>query len=156
MKITNKKDFWSGVMFITFGALTAGLGRQYEFGSAAEMGPGYFPTVVSVLLMALGLVVLAHSLSSKAEKEEVERFYFGTMFFILAPVVVFGALLNFLGLVLSLVVLVVFCSLAGPEFKLKEAFINAVALVVVSLLIFVWGLDMHLKLWPSFNLSSFF
>ncbi|MFL6716596.1 MAG: tripartite tricarboxylate transporter TctB family protein, partial [Burkholderiaceae bacterium] len=51
MLIRNQKDFWSGVMFAAFGLFFAGFGTRYTFGSAARMGPGYFPTVLGVILI---------------------------------------------------------------------------------------------------------
>lgn len=151
MRIRNQRDFWAGVMFVAFGGFVAGMARNYELGTAAEMGPGYFPSMLGMLLMFLGLFVVASGLSPKRNEETVERFYFGTMFFILVPVVTFGLLVEFLGLVPSLLVLVVFASLASPEFKFKEALKTAVVLITLSLVIFIWGLDMHMRLWPSFD-----
>jgi len=54
MKLRNHQDFWSGTMFIALGLLFVGLSRQYQLGTAAKMGPGYFPTVLGGLLAVLG------------------------------------------------------------------------------------------------------
>ncbi len=50
MQIRNKRDFWSGMMFLIIGLLFVLLSRQYQLGTAAKMGPGYFPTVLGGLL----------------------------------------------------------------------------------------------------------
>ena len=49
MQIRNKRDFWSGMMFLIIGLLFVILSRQYQLGTAAKMGPGYFPTVLGGL-----------------------------------------------------------------------------------------------------------
>ena len=50
MKIRNQRDFWSGVLFVITGVLFMILSRQYQFGTAAKMGPGYFPTVLGGIM----------------------------------------------------------------------------------------------------------
>ena len=150
MRIKNQKDFWAGIMFIGFGAFFSGVGTQYTFGTAARMGPGYFPTVLGVLLMILGLIVAVSGLSSKSKAETVDRFDFRTLFFILGPVVLFGIVLNYLGLVLSLFLLIVCAAFASHEFRLKEAIINAVVLIALSLTVFVWALSLQFQVWPPF------
>jgi hypothetical protein len=56
MQIKNQKDFWAGVMFVGF-VFFAAFGTQYIFGSDAHMGPGYFPTVLGLILVVLGIVI---------------------------------------------------------------------------------------------------
>src|SRR5690349_2461302 len=59
MQIKSQKTFFSGIMFTCFGAAFALGAANYNVGSAARMGPGYFPLIVGVLLTLLGLVVIA-------------------------------------------------------------------------------------------------
>ena len=57
MKIRDQKNFWSGLMFIAFGAFFAGWAQQYDMGSAARMGPAFFPTMLGGLMFLLGVIV---------------------------------------------------------------------------------------------------
>ena len=66
MHIRNQKDFWAGLLFSAFGLFFSGFGTRYAFGDAARMGPGYFPTVLGVLLIVLGAVIALGALSPKA------------------------------------------------------------------------------------------
>jgi hypothetical protein len=150
MRIKNQKDFWAGVMFVAFGAFFAGFGTQYAFGSAARMGPGYFPTVLGLIVIVLGIIVAIGGLSPGAAEEKVARFDWQTLLLVLGPIVLFGLLLNPLGLVVSLFVLVAISSYASHEFKWREALINAVVLIALCLIIFVWALKLQFPLWPSF------
>ncbi|HYG44796.1 MAG TPA: tripartite tricarboxylate transporter TctB family protein, partial [Bordetella sp.] len=43
MQLRNRQDFWSGVMFIALGLGFAWKAASYQMGTAARMGPGYFP-----------------------------------------------------------------------------------------------------------------
>ena len=47
---------------MAFGASAVLLARDYPFGSTFKMGPGYFPTVLGVLLVLVGLVVTLRGL----------------------------------------------------------------------------------------------
>ncbi len=150
MRIKNRKDFWAGLMFIGFGAFFAGFGVHYNIGTAAKMGPGYFPTSLGVITLLLGIITLAGGMSGKASAGKTERFDLPTLFLILVSIVVFGLLLRPLGLILSLVLLVVISSYASHEFAWKGALVNAAVLVAVCLVLFVWGLKLQFQLWPSF------
>jgi len=65
MKITNGKDFWSGLMFIAFGAAFMFISQNYTMGTAVRMGPAYFPTVLGGMLIVLGAAVLFRAFVSK-------------------------------------------------------------------------------------------
>jgi hypothetical protein len=69
---------------------------------------------------------------------------------IVAAVVVFGLVLPKLGMILSLPLLVLIASYAGDEFHIGEVAINALVLTVFSWVIFIWGLNLTIPLWPSF------
>lgn len=150
MRIRNQKHFIGGVMFLAFGLLFAGVGARYQFGSAAEMGPGYFPTVLGVILALLGVLISAGAMSRRAEEDTVGRFEWKVFLLILGSVTLFGLLLKALGLIASLFVLVMTSSFANPETTLKSAFLNALALIALCVVIFVWALDLSFSLWPAF------
>jgi uncharacterized membrane protein len=151
MQIRNQKDFWAGIMFVAFGVFFAGLGSQYTLGSAASMGAGYVPTVLGCILMVLGIIVAVGGLSPKAAEDKVDRFAWSTLLFILGPIVLFGLLLNTLGLVLCLLMLIGISSYASHEFTWKATLGNAVVLVVLCLVVFSYALKLQFPLWPAFS-----
>jgi hypothetical protein len=150
MKIKNQKDFWAGAMFVAFGGLFAGLGSHYTFGSAARMGPGYFPTVLGIILMMLGIVITAGAVSAKATAQQVDRFSWPTLALILGPVILFGLLLGKLGLILCLLILVAVTSYASHEFSWKATVANAAVLIALCLFVFVYALKLQFSIWPAF------
>ena len=150
MHIRNQKDFWAGVMFAAFGIFFAGFGTRYTFGSAARMGPGYFPTVLGIILVLLGVAIALAALSSKAHEQKVAKFSWATIVLILGAVVSFGLLLNTAGLVISLITVVMVSSYASHEFGWKAAVINTVVLVGLCLFLFVYALSLQFPLWPTF------
>lgn len=148
MKIRNQKDFWAGVMFTVFGAGFVAVGSGYAYGTAERMGPGYFPAVVGVLLALIGVAVALGALAATAQVEKVKQFAWPTLLLIIGPVVLFGLLLETLGLVLCLFLLVCLSSYASHEFGWKAALANAAALIAISLTVFIYLLDLQFQLWP--------
>ena len=53
------KDFWAGMMLIVIGAAAMFIARDYRFGSALRMGPGFFPTILGGILIAFGACIVA-------------------------------------------------------------------------------------------------
>jgi len=150
MRLKNKQDFWSGVMFIVLGLAFAQQATLYQMGTAARMGPGYFPFWLGICLAALGAVVALSALSPKAEATTVERFNFKTLSIIIVSVILFGVLLRPLGLYISLFLLVVGSSVASHDFSWKVAVINGLFLAVFCYFAFIKGLGLIFPLWPSF------
>ena len=149
MLIKNNQDFWSGLMFIVIGAGFALFSTSYDMGTPARMGPGYFPFWLGVVLALLGGVVTINSLRGKeGEDHHVGKFDFDILALIIGSIVVFGVMLDNLGLYISLVILVIFSSLASHEFSLKIAIGNAIFLVIFTWLAFVRGLGLIFPLWP--------
>jgi putative tricarboxylic transport membrane protein len=68
MKITNGKDFWAGLMFISFGIGFMVVSQNYPMGTAVRMGPAYFPTVLGGMLAVLGGVVFFRAFVSKLDE----------------------------------------------------------------------------------------
>jgi len=153
LRIRSQKDFASGLMFILVGFGFSWVARGYSMGTAAKMGPGYFPFWLGIVLALLGVLVLWGSLSSKAEEDQLARWDIKTLLWILGSVVLFGLLLKPLGMVLSVLVLVLVSSMASHEFSWKGAILNAIILVLISLGAFVYGINLQMPVWPAFLAS---
>ncbi|SAI45435.1 membrane protein [Bordetella ansorpii] len=150
MQLRNKQDFWSGVMFIALGLGFAWQATSYQMGTAARMGPGYFPFWLGLVLALLGAVVLLGSLSKKATETSVDKFDWRIVALVIGSVVLYAVILRPLGVYISVAVLVIVSSLASHEFSWKVAVGNAIFLVVFSYLAFIKGLGLIFPLWPSF------
>ena len=149
LRIKSSQDFWTGCAFMAFGAGTAVLAQAYPLGSAARMGPAYFPTVLGALLAGIGLVILLKSLAS-GDGGHVERVHVWLLLRVLLAVIAFAVLLNPLGLVLTTIIVVMLAAWAGHEFRFVEALLNAVLLALLSYALFVWGLNQTMPVWPWF------
>lgn len=151
MKIKSQKDFWSGLMFVVVGIGFAWGATNYNFGTSARPGPGYFPFGLGILLAVLGAFVLFKALTIEVEGgDPIGDWAWKPLIVITASVVVVGLALPRLGLVISLPVLVLIAAWAGDEFHWKDALINAVILTAGSYLIFIYGLKLTIPVWPVF------
>lgn len=150
MYIKNPKDFKAGLLFIIFGIVTAFLSQRYTIGTAAKMGPGYFPFLLGLILPLLGAGICLKSLSKGKGVKRNIPLRFRPVFFILSSVVLFGLLLYPLGMILSALFLVMISSMASEEFNLKIAFLNAFVLVILILIIFVYFLKFQIPILPFF------
>ena len=148
IRIKSPKDFWAGLMFIAFGLFFMIGGRNYHLGSAARMGPAYFPTMLGGLLAVIGGIVFFRSLAAKGEK--VAAIPLRLLFLITLSLLGFAYLLQPIGLVLALVVLIVLSAWAGHEFRLREVLLLSVVLILLSVVVFAKGLGLPFPLWPKF------
>lgn len=149
-RIRNQKDFAAGLIYLVAGAGFSLGALNYKIGEAARMGPGWFPFWVGVLLALLGLLVVFKAVRPAASADPLQRPDLRAMGWILGSVVLFGLLLQPLGLVLALVALVLVSSRGSHEFRWMGALINTVVLILFSAGVFIQGINLQIPLWPSF------
>ncbi len=146
IKISNPKDFFAGLMFVGFGAAGLAMAQAYPFGSAARMGPGYFPTLVCGPLIFLGVLIALRGIILVGPK--LSKFQWKPLLWVLGSIVLFGFGLQYLGMVISILILTVFSSLGGDDFKTREVLLLAFLLVAGSLTVFIYGLGLQIPIWP--------
>ena len=150
MKIRNHRDFGAGIMYMVIGLFFTIVASQYQMGTAAKMGPGYFPFYLGILMTILGLLVLLQSFSAKAAIERIPKFNWRIIAQITGAVVLYGLLLPRLGFLIAVVVLVFVSASASKEFTWKGTTINAAFLVAFTYSVFVLGLKLQFPLLPVF------
>jgi len=141
------KDFFAGLLYIAFGVLAVAMGRGYPLGSAARMGPGYFPVLVGSLLLVVGIIVAARGLSAKSEP--VGRLTIVPLVLVLGAVLLFAVAIEKLGLAVALLGVVVVGYLANARRRPLELLVLALVLSAASVLIFHYGLKLPFKVWPG-------
>ena len=144
--IRHPKDFFAGLLFIAFGVAAIVIGSNYALGTAARMGPGYFPRILGLLLIALGLALALRAL--RLDGSPIPRFVWRPLLVVLGSVLAFGLMVNHAGVVVSTIFLIVAASAASHEFRLRESLISGVALAALAVGVFVIGLKLQLPIWP--------
>ncbi|WPH24428.1 tripartite tricarboxylate transporter TctB family protein [Variovorax paradoxus] len=159
MQIKSQKTFFSGIMFTCVGAAFALGASNYNVGSAARMGPGYFPLIVGVLLALLGLAVIATAFRGQATGgDPVGKIAWKPLGFIIGANLLFGILLAGLrsiglpamGLILAIYALVIVACMAGANFSMRLSLVLATVLAIGSYLTFIVGLKLQFQVWPTF------
>ena len=159
MNIKSQKDFFSGLLFTAVGLTFAWGATKYNMGTAARMGPCYFPMLLGVLMAILGGVITFNALVVQTKDgDKVGGWAWRPLFFIISANVLFGVMLGGLpsikfpafGLIVGIYVLTFVASLAGQEFKFKEVAVLATILAVISYLAFILLLKLQFPVWPTF------
>jgi len=159
MKIRNKQDFYSGVMFVLLGGGYALGAQSYGFGSSSSMGPGYFPTVLGTMLAIVGLMIIARVILRDADIDNpITQVAWRPLLTVIGSTVLFGVLLAgvpslgipSMGLLVAIVGMVLLVSTAGHDFTWRSALLLALFLAALSYLIFVEALSLYFRILPEF------
>jgi len=152
MKIYRPADFWSGLMFLLLGLGAFYMALDYSIGSARQMGPGYFPAALGILLALMGLIQIA--ISFGGVRQIMSPIAVRPVVMILLASASFAFLLRPAGLLLAIVVAVLLAALASSLSRLWQAVALAVGLATGSALIFVYYLGQPLPLVGSWFMGS--
>jgi len=144
--VRHPKDFYAGLLFIAFGVVAIVVGSDYTLGTAARMGPGYFPRLLGILLVTLGTLLVLRAL--RLQGPPVPGFKWRPMLVVLGSVVLFGFIVEDAGLFLSTIVLIVGASTASHEFRWKEALVSGIFFALLVIAVFVMGLKLQLPIGP--------
>ncbi|WP_204731230.1 tripartite tricarboxylate transporter TctB family protein [Hydrogenophaga laconesensis] len=159
MKLASQKDFYSGLMFTAVGIVFAVGATNFTVGSAARMGPGYFPLLLGILLAILGVIVTLQSFKSKAtDGDPIGSFAWRPLGFIIGANLAFGVLLvgvpalgiPAFGMIIAIYALVLIAGFARPNSSIKESLILATILAAGSYFAFVYALNLQFPVWPAF------
>jgi hypothetical protein len=136
-------DALAGVLFIAFGMFFGLQALGLDMGTALRMGPGYFPLVLSVILVLLGLVILFSAVNKAGDA--IGAYAWRGMLFILPAPVFFGLTVRGLGFVPSIFLTTIIAAMASLRMKFGNALLLAVALTVFATLVFSYGLGLPFR-----------
>jgi hypothetical protein len=133
------------MVFVVIGLAGIYFGKNLAMGTAARMGPGYFPVMLSYLIVALGLIVGGRAFAT--DGPEIERIQLRPMFFVIASLLVFGVLIDVTGLAITTVALTLTAAYARREVNLLETLLLGAGLALFTVVVFVYGLNQPLPAW---------
>lgn len=134
----NPRDFWTGLVYVAFGAVAVVLARGYGLGTTLRMGPGYFPTVLGAVLIGLGLISLARAWLR--EGGPVGPIRLTGLLAVCGATLAFGLLVRGAGLIVALPVLVVMSAYASAHFRWRPTLALAAGLTIFCVAVFLKGL----------------
>ena len=138
--ILNSKDFWAGLFLVAVGAAAVFIARNYTFGTALRMGPGYFPTVLGGLLTLGGLYLVASSFKGGAEIGG--NWSLRALIVLPLSLLLFGYLIDRAGFVPAMLVLIFGSAMASTEFKFVEVLLFSIFMTALCAAVFVYALGL--------------
>ncbi len=144
-RVRSPQDLGAAIVFIVIGLAGLYLGKDLTFGTASQMGPGFFPTWLSLLIVAIGVGIGVKAVATEGPR--IERFQIRPILFIVAAIVVFGFLINAVGLALSAGLMTIFAAYARRGVSVIETFCLAAGLALFSVILFVYVLGQAVPPW---------
>lgn len=144
-----KKNVVSGFLFLGIGVIFIIANQKHGLGNASNMGPGYFPALLSIILSVIGVALIIQGFLDKANAEEVIVVPLPTIITV-SSIVMFGLLLETVGLAVTTLICVLFSRLAvKSRVGVEDAIFSIMMASFVSFL-FVYVLSIPMPLWPAF------
>jgi hypothetical protein len=144
---TRIKDYAGGTLMLLLGIGAMVQGRTYTIGSLSRMGPGFFPVALGAILALIGLAILISARLSKPPADvkplPPEWRGWGCIIF---SIVAFAVLGKYGGLVPATFAIVFISALGERKNSVRSALILALAMVVVCVVVFWWGLQLQFPL----------
>lgn len=142
--IFKNQDALAGLLFMGLGGVGFAIALGYKFGTTIEMGPGYFPRILSLVLIGFGIVIFFKGLRSCMPVEGGWAWL--PLVLLSAALLLFGFLLERLGLVPALAALFFVSARAGHEFKAREVLALTIVMSAFAAAVFIWGLKLPYSL----------
>ncbi|AHL73821.1 membrane protein [Stutzerimonas stutzeri] len=132
------------ILLIGLGTLLGSL--NYEAGTSARMGPGYFPMVLGALLLLIGVLHLATPSASGQDEEEDGPPQYRGWVCVIGGMLAFIVLGAYAGLIPATFSLIFISALGDKENSLTTAALLALCMTVIAVLVFSYGLQIQFPL----------
>jgi hypothetical protein len=129
-----------GAIFVATGGFFAWQSLGLEIGTAFRMGPGYFPLLLSMVLILLGLIVLAQAI--RVRGGPVGPIAWRGMLFILPAPIFFGLTVRGLGFVPSIFLTALIAAFASHRMRPAPALLLSGGLTLFAVVVFSYGLGL--------------
>lgn len=136
----DKTNGLCAAFFLGLGVFFAYQSFNLDLGTAFRMGPGYFPLLLSALLILLGLIVLISAV--RATSEPIGHIAWRGIFLILPAPIFFGLTVRGLGFVPSIFLTGLIAGFASQKMKPLTALLLAAGLTVFAVAVFSYALGL--------------
>ena len=144
MKSKDTRDIIGGFALVALGLFAALYAQRYDIGELQEMGPGYFPVALGILLAILGLFIAIPAFFREGTSIEIEC---NSLLWVLLSIAIFAIALTTAGLVIA-TILSVLASSVPSKSSWKTMVILALCVAAITYSVFLFGLGMVLPVWP--------
>jgi hypothetical protein len=135
-------------MFLAFGVFFLYFGKDYQFGTALSMGPGYLPMVLGGALVLVGLIACGKGALTAGEVST--GWSLRPLLLLCSAFLAFSFLIEVFGLVVAAVACMLIAGLAGREFRIGEQLVLSISTAVTAAFVFVFLLGLPMRFAPPF------
>jgi len=146
---TGHKDLVGGILIALVGALFLAGASKMRLGDALEMGPGYFPVLAAGLVIVLGIVIAVLGLFRSGAIGTPDWRPAAAS---LGCILVFGLLLEQVGLVPAIAVGIAVAALGDPASRPRETVFLAFGTAFLGWLVFRVALGLQM---PGLRMPAF-
>ena len=145
LQIRSPQSLAAGVVFLIIGLGGVYFASGLTYGSARNMGPGYFPTWLSWIIAAMGLLSIGKSVA--IEGPPIEKLQWRPIFFVGLAALLFGYFIGTIGLALALVMMTMVAVQGRSDTRQLEMLVLAVIMSAASVIVFVYVLKQGMPAW---------
>lgn len=138
--LIDRKQAMSGAFLAGIGIIYGGTAlSSLPLGEVFNMGPGFFPVMLSGMLVVIGLVLIVQSILKAAPAEGVS-IPWRPIAFLTAAIVFFASALQYVGLLPAVFIAALLASYADRNAILVSAAITSLVIAIFCAIVFVYGL----------------
>jgi hypothetical protein len=145
VKVRSPQDLGAGLLFLLIGAGGFVFGSDLAIGSARDMGPGYFPYIISGLIVLIGIIISGKSLT--VDGPAIEGIHFRPIIMLMLALFAFGFLIAPAGVVIASMSLVILAVYAQRNVNFLETIVFAAGVSAFVVTIFVYALGQPMPVW---------
>ena len=137
-------------MFMVIGIVFVVGAYNYQMGTAARMGPGFFPRILGFIMAGLGVIIAGIGLKNQAQFAATEGigWTWKPVIILTVAVVLFGFTLPTLGMIIAISLLTFISGIAAHDKNYRELAMITVIMCIFCAGVFIWGLKLQMKLFP--------
>lgn len=143
VKFYQTGDFRAGLFYLAVGIAAMLIGRNYTMGTADDMGSGYFPFLLSLILIVIGVASIARCIIGK--RVPSERVHLRAMTLITGATLAFGMIVASVGAVIAVPILTLLSASASRNFVFGWKSVSAaIALSLCCIVVFIKALGLSI------------
>jgi putative tricarboxylic transport membrane protein len=137
-----KQNLISGLFLLLVGLFFLINSLQYDFGNLRNIGPGFFPTVLSIMLIIFGIII-----SLQSYKLDNKIFFNFKSFLIIATAIFLYALtFEITGIIISTIVLILIYSMLLKT-NWQEKLFMIIGISIFNFVLFFQILEISIRFW---------
>lgn len=147
MRVKFGQDMATGILFLIIGLGALWVGADYPMGIPQRPGTGVLPRILAWCLVATGGLLAVKAIISG--DVSMGGWAWRPLFFVTLAVVMFGMLIDSLGLVVSMTISLTLCAMGTTETRWPEFAGFLVIMIAIGWGTFIWLLGMPIPTWPT-------